>query len=65
MGSVNGGPLSRDEMALLRYYRALTIQKQFELLESAESTFNAASRMMELAEREFEQGGAEVDPRWN
>lgn len=65
MGSVNGGPLSRDEMALLKYYRALTIQKQLELLENAENTFNATRRMRELAERVFEKGGMDMEGRWN
>jgi hypothetical protein len=55
MGEMPKGPLTRDEMELVKYYRGLSSQKQFEILESAESSFNSARRMEELAGREVEK----------
>lgn len=65
MGEMPKGPLSRDEVELVRYYRGLSSQKQFEILESAEACFNAARRMEELAGREVEKGFAIEDSRWS
>jgi len=43
--------LSRDELALLKFYRQLPPEKQFEILETAESSVNDLCRMRELAGR--------------
>ncbi len=47
--------LSRDEMELIRFYRSLSSQKQFDILQSVEETYNAARRMKELVAREVEK----------
>jgi hypothetical protein len=47
--------LSREELDLVYYYRGLSIEKQLEILESAESSFNVAKRMEELAGRDVEK----------
>lgn len=65
MGEMPKGPLSRDEMELVKYYRGLSSQQQFEILESAETSFNAARRMKELAGREVEKGFMNEDSRWS
>jgi hypothetical protein len=65
MGEMPKGPLSRDEMELVRYYRGLSMQKQFEILENAEASFNAARRMEELAGRKVEKGLLNDELRWS
>lgn len=65
MGETRGGALSRDELELVRYYRALPMQKQFEILENAEASFNAARRMEELAGRKVEKGIPGDEMRWS
>jgi len=65
MGEMPKVPLSRDEMDLVNYYRGLSSQQQFEILENAEHSFNAAKRMEELAGREVEKGFAREDTRWS
>jgi hypothetical protein len=47
--------LSRDELALIGFYRSLSSQKQFDILGSAEAAFNSASRLRELSSREIEK----------
>jgi len=65
MGEARGGSLSRDEMALVKYYRGLSMQQQFEILENAEVSFNAARRMEELAGRKVEIGLLNEELRWS
>jgi hypothetical protein len=65
MGEMPKGLLSRDEMELVKYYRGLSSQQQFEILESAEHSFNAAKRMEELAGREVEKGFPRDESRWS
>lgn len=48
--------LTRDEIALIEFYRGLTPEKQLELLETAENGANVILRMRELAGRFVEQG---------
>jgi len=55
------GQLSRDEQALLEFYRQLPAEKQFEILEKAEYEANAIHRMQELAGRLIETGQSESD----
>lgn len=65
MGEMPKGPLSRDELELVKYYRGLSTQQQFEILENAEHYFNAARRMEELAERGVEKGFPRDEYRWS
>jgi|GEM_PF-4437707 len=51
MGTSKGTFLSRDEIDLVRYYRGLSSEQQFEILEQAETRFNVSRRMEELAGR--------------
>ncbi|BCR05449.1 hypothetical protein DESUT3_25180 [Desulfuromonas versatilis] len=46
--------LSSDELALIRFYRSLSPQKQFDVLGTVEEAYNASRRMKELTTREFE-----------
>jgi len=55
MAESNIGLLTRDEAALLNFYRGLPFEKQFELLEEAEGSFNAARRMEFLRGRDTER----------
>jgi len=48
--------LSRDELALLQFYRGLPFDKQFKLLEEAEHDFNDARRMEMLSVRPSAEG---------
>jgi len=48
--------LSRDELALLKYYRELPPEKQLEALEKVEYAANDRRRMQELAGRLVETG---------
>lgn len=65
MGETWGGSLSRDELALVKYYRGLSMQKQFEILETAEASFNVAQRMEELAGRKVETASSPDEVRWS
>jgi len=65
MGEAPKSPLSRDEMELVKFYRGLSSQRQFEILESAEASFNSARRMEELAGREVEKGLMNEDSPWS
>ena len=55
MGEQLNDQLSREELDLVRFYRGLSMQKQFEVLENVESSYNATRRMEELAGREVEK----------
>jgi len=48
--------LSRDELALLKYYRELPPEKQLDVLETVEYAANDRRRMQELAGRLVETG---------
>ncbi|PLX85105.1 MAG: hypothetical protein C0617_05295 [Desulfuromonas sp.] len=49
------GPLSREEQDLVRFYRALPMPLQNELLQRAEASHNAVLRMKELMSRDVEK----------
>lgn len=46
--------LSSEELALIRFYRSLSPQKQFDVLGVVEDAYNDTRRMKELTTREFE-----------
>jgi len=48
--------LSRDELALLGYFRQLSVDQQLQLLDAVEERCNQLARMEELAGREQERG---------
>lgn len=49
--------LSRDELALLTYFRQLSVDQQLKLLDGVEERCNQLARMEELASRGLERGG--------
>jgi len=48
--------LSRNEQALLDFFRKLSVEQQLEFLEEVEEMCNHSARMQELAKRNLERG---------
>lgn len=55
MQTTIGKQLNRDEQVLLKYFRALTVQQQMDILGAAEISYNAQERQRELASRSIER----------
>jgi len=57
--------LSRDEAALVQFFRKLTVEQQLEILEEVEVACNHSARMQELAKRNLERGGPSQPSRFS
>jgi len=57
--------LSREEDALVRFFRELTVEQQLEILDEVEVACNHSARMQELAKRNLERGGSGQPSRFS
>jgi hypothetical protein len=57
--------LSRNEHALLNFFRKLTVEQQLEFLDEVEESCNLSARMQELSKRNQERGSFRQFPGHN